>query len=142
MRWYQFYNDNTNCQPCSINSQSFYLPFSLRNNILSMVIQNIHNAFLWFTNFTSIPGFAQARTSNNKYSKCAWSILFIIGAVLTIRGLQASISSYLEHRSVTTITNEFVSMLKFPSVTICNLNRVHCGHLYDMISRCEKVFLK
>ena len=142
MRWYQFYDDNTNCELYSINSQSFYLPFSLRNNILSMVIQNIHNAFLWFTNFTSIPGFAQARTSDNKYSRCAWSILFIIGAVLTIRGLQASISSYLEHRSVTTITNEFVSMLKFPSVTICNLNRVHCGHLYDMISRCEKVFLK
>ena len=142
MRWYQFYDDNTNCELYSINSQSFYLRFSLRNNILSMVIQNIHNAFLWFTNFTSIPGFSQARTSDNKFSGGAWAILFTIGAVLTIRGLQASISSYLEYRSVTTITNEFVSMVKFPSVTICNLNRVHCGHLYDMISRCEKVFLK
>ena len=107
-----------------------------------MVIQCIHNAFLWFSNFTSIPGFAQARTSDNKFSRVAWAILFIIGAVLTIMGVQASRARYLECRSVTTITNEFVSMVKFPSVTICNLNRVHCGHLYDMISRCEKVFLK
>ena len=116
------------------------MPFSLRDNILTMVIQNIHNAFLWFSHFTSIPGFAQARASDNKYSRCAWTILFIFGAVLTIILVHSSISSYLEFRSVTTITNEFVSMLKFPSVTICNLNRVHCGHLYDMISRCEKVF--
>ena len=37
------------------------------------------------------------------------------------------------------MTNENMFTLKFPSVTICNLNIVHCGNLYAMIEECEKV---
>ena len=106
-----------------------------------MCFEAVSGVFVWFSRFTSIPGFSQARESDNKCSRFAWAILFIMGVCATILGVKTSIASYLEYRSVTTITNEFKSTLMFPSVTICNLNKVHCGNLYEMIGRCEKVII-
>ena len=106
-----------------------------------MCFEAVSGVFVWFSRFTSIPGFSQARESDNKCSRLAWAILFILGVCATILGVKTSIASYLEYRSVTTITNEFKSTLMFPSVTICNLNKVHCGNLYEMIARCEKVII-
>ena len=102
--------------------------------------RNISDVILWFSRFTSIGGLAQARGSDNKCSRCIWILLFITGCVFTIHGVTTSISNYLEYRSVTTVSKEYKSVLTFPSVTICNLNMVHCGNLHSMITRCEKVW--
>ena len=107
-----------------------------------MCFKDISGVFSWFSKFTSIPGFSQARGSDNKYSRCVWAVLFVVGVILTIYGVKSSISNYLEYRSITTVTTEPQSILEFPSVTICNLNKVHCGNLYDMIARCEKVCVR
>ena len=102
--------------------------------------RNISDVILWFSRFTSIGGLAQARGSDNKCSRYIWILLFITGCVFTIHGVTTSISNYLEYRSVTTVSKEYKSVLTFPSVTICNLNMVHCGNLHSMITRCEKVW--
>ena len=92
---------------------------------------------LWFYRFTTIGGITHARESDSKIAKQIWIALFISGCLMTIWGVKISIESYLEYRSVTTVSKEYKSLLTFPSVTICNLNRVHCGNLDKMIKRCE-----
>ena len=92
---------------------------------------------LWFYRFTTIGGITHARESDSKLAKQIWVALFFAGVVMTIWGVKISIESYLEYRSVTTVSKEYKSLLTFPSVTICNLNRVHCGNLDNMIKRCE-----
>ena len=93
---------------------------------------------IWFYNFTTIGGITHARESNCKIAKKVWIVLFICGCLMTIWGVKISIESYMEYRSVTTVSKEYKSLLTFPSVTICNLNRVHCGNLNKMIEKCDK----
>ena len=97
------------------------------------------NVILWFYKFTTIGGITQIRESENKVVKRIWFVLFILGVALTIWGVHSSINNYLEYRSVTTVSKEYKNLLTYPSVTICNLNRVHCGNLNDMIVNCDKV---
>ena len=94
---------------------------------------------LWFYRFTSIGGITHARDSDCKIAKQVWFILFISGCCMTIWGVIISVESYLEFKSVTTVSREYKSLLTFPSVTICNLNRVHCGNLNELIDKCSKV---
>ena len=97
------------------------------------------NVILWFYNFTTIGGITQIRDSENKIVKRIWFVLFIFGVMMTIWGVQVSIHNYLEYRSITTVSKEYKNLLIFPAVTVCNLNRVHCGNLNDMIEKCDKV---
>ena len=101
------------------------------------------NVFAWFWNFTSLAGFTQCRDTDTVISKGFWFILAITGWVLTVFSTYSTIQSFLTYETVTKIVEEtgtvFKTDLVFPSVTICNSNRVHCGHLYDLIYKCEQV---
>ena len=92
----------------------------------------------WFYKSTSIGGITHARESDSKIAKRVWTALFLFGCVMTIWGLKISIENYMEYRSVTSVSKEYKSLITFPSVSICNLNRVHCGNLNEMIEKCNK----
>ena len=49
------------------------------------------------------------------------------------------IERYLTNPYVTKVERKNAFSSPFPSVTICNPNRVHCKHLYDGIKACHKV---
>ena len=96
----------------------------------------------WFVNFTSLGGFTQTRDSDNKISTVIWGALFLAGLVLTIWSIVVLIITYYEYNIVTNIgLGHNSSGLIFPSVAVCNQNRIHCGHLYDKIITCSKVYM-
>ena len=101
------------------------------------------DVFAWYWNFTSLAGFTQCRDTDTLISKAFWFILAITGWALTSYSTLMTIKSFLEYETVTktnlTTGTVFKTKLHFPSVTICNSNRVHCGHLYDLILKCEQV---
>ena len=111
-------------------------PSPKRNIVDSMKTPNV---LLWFYKFTSIGGLVQIRSADNRHAKYIWIALFVIGFVMTIWGVHFSIQNYIEYRSVTTVSKNYKTLLTFPSVTICNLNVVHCGNLHAMIENCEQV---
>ena len=104
---------------------------SFRHKIISVL--------KWYYEFTSIAGITQTRDTNSKISKWAWLILTIFALVLTQHLVNKSIQTYLDHETVTKIGIKSASKLDFPSVTICNQNRVHCRNLYNLIQNCTKV---
>ena len=103
------------------------------------------DVFGWFWNFTSFGGFTQSRESDNSISKCAWLILAIFGYGITFFQCYKTINTFFLYETNTRITFEtgtaFKTKMGFPSVTVCNTNRIHCGHLYDAIINCTKVRL-
>ena len=100
------------------------------------------NVLEWFVKFTSIGGFTQARDSDNKLSRLAWTLLFLTGLILTIWGIVVLVISYCEYKSITNIDlGHNSSGMMFPAVAVCNQNRIHCGHLYDKIIFCSQVRL-
>ena len=105
--------------------------------------EKMREAFIWFWNFTSFAGLAQCRDSDNKISKVYWIILALTGYALTMYTFTMTIQSFFYHPTDTKILFEtgvgFQTRLNFPSVTVCNSNRIHCGHLYDLIQDCAKV---
>lgn len=108
----------------------------------------------WYLGFTSTGGLSQFRDSDNAVSRACWLVLFAAGACLTAYNAVQNIREYLafevgmgqaknirasfSKRSfivqvVTTITVKTNATLEFPAVTICPLNRVHCGNLHNRI---------
>ena len=103
----------------------------------------MREVFIWFWNFTSFPGLAQCRDSDNIISKVYWIILTLSGYALTMYTFSMTIQSFFNYNTNTRILFgtgvAFRDRLNFPSVTVCNTNRIHCGHLYDLIQECTKV---
>ena len=99
----------------------------------------------WFWNFTSFAGFTQSRDSDNLISKYVWLILAILGYGITFFTCYKTINTFFAFETNTRITfktgTAFKTKIGFPSVTVCNSNRIHCGHLYDAITNCTKVRL-
>ena len=94
----------------------------------------------WFEKFTSIGGFTQERDSDNKLSRLVWSILFLAGLALTLLGIVNMVIYFCQFNITTNIAlGHNTSGMVFPSVAVCNQNRIHCGHLYDKILICSKV---
>ena len=93
----------------------------------------------WFEDFSSLSGISQYRLSDNKLSKCLWLFLHFGGLFGTIAMVRIAMLRYLGHEFVTVVRRENQFSVDFPSVTICNPNRIHCQHLYDMIDECTKV---
>ena len=97
----------------------------------------------WFWNFTSFGGFTQSRESDNLISKWVWLTLAILGYGITLFQCYKTVSTFFDGEFNTKTTfvsgNAFKTHIKFPSLTVCNSNRVHCGHLYDAIEKCTKV---
>ena len=105
--------------------------------------KEIKAVFEWFLNFTSFAGITQSRDSDNLISKWTWVGLGLVGYCLTSYSAVQTIASFFEYPSYTNVFIEtgtaFKTPRQFPSVTICNRNRIHCGHLYDLIQNCTKV---
>ena len=99
----------------------------------------IIHVFKRFYEFTSIGGITQIRDSHSKSSKCTWLILTIFAMLLTIVLVNRSIETYLNYETVTKIRMRSDLKLDFPSVTICNQNRIHCRNLYNLIQSCTAV---
>ena len=105
--------------------------------------KDVKGVLSWFFNFTSMAGLTQVRDTDNSISKFVWSILAAVGYCMTIYGVVGSFKDFMLHDFSTKISFEsgvaFQKQLEFPSVTVCNSNRVHCGHLYNLINKCNKV---
>ena len=100
------------------------------------------NVLKWFVQFTSIGGFTQSRDSDNKISRAVWGVLFMVGLVLTIAGIVSLIIDFCQFGSLTNVQLAHSSSgMLFPSVSVCNTNRIHCGHLYNKIILCKQVSL-
>ena len=101
------------------------------------------DVFGWFWNFTSFGGFTQSRESDNSISKCAWLILAIFGYGITFFQCYKTINTFFLFETNTQITFDtgtaFLTNIGFPSVTICNSNRIHCDRLYNAIINCTEV---
>ena len=105
----------------------------------SSLTNKILNALQWSYEFTSISGITQVRDTKGKVSKFVWFLLALIGCGLTFLAVFKCVQSYLNHDTVTNVEIRSASSIEFPSVTICNQNRVHCRHLYNLIRNCTAV---
>ena len=95
----------------------------------------------WFIDFSSLSGISQYRISDNKISKTFWILSYWLGLAFTIMLVNQSFQRYLTNPYVTKVERKNAFSSPFPSVTICNPNRVHCKHLYDTIKACQKVWV-
>ena len=93
----------------------------------------------WGYGFSSIAGISHIRDTDCKASKIAWFILGSLGIVLTGCTVYQCFFSFSSYGTITTVSVHNIPKLKFPSVTICNHNRVHCRHLYNLIRNCTQV---
>lgn len=62
-------------------------------------------------------------------AKTGWCILFLTGAGFTAWNVFEVFSEFAESPVDTTVTRQVEDTFEFPGVTICNLNKVHCGNL-------------
>ena len=114
---------------------------SMKRKTASFCFKNkIAGVLKWGYEFTSIAGITQFRTTNCKVSKCAWFLLATFGILFTAYTVIQCVQGYLAYKTETTINIRSEFKMDFPSVTICNQNRVHCRHLYNLIQNCTKVF--
>ena len=93
----------------------------------------------WGYGFSSIAGISHIRDTDCKTSKIAWFLLGNLGIILTGCTVYQCFFSFLSYGTITTVSVHNIPKLKFPSVTICNHNRVHCRHLYNLIRKCTQV---
>ena len=93
----------------------------------------------WFKDFSSLAGISQYRISDNKISKICWILLYWFGLIFTLLLVEQSFRRYLSHPYVTKVERKNNFSSPFPSVTICNPNRVHCKHLYNLLKECHQV---
>ena len=93
----------------------------------------------WSYEFCSTAGITQAKATDCKISKAAWIIIFLVGTGITYWSMIKCLQGYLSHGHVTSMDIKSEARVDFPSVTICNQNRVHCLNLYNLIRNCTEV---
>ena len=95
----------------------------------------------WYSTFTSVQGLVQFFASKNVVSKTYWFVIFAVSSIATFGQVYTVFEDYFSYNVVTDVKVIQNSSIDFPSVTICNTNRVHCGNLLKYASTCEKVRL-
>ena len=100
---------------------------------------SMEHAWSWFQYFTSLGGLSQYFASKNVYSKILWIVLTLIGLIFTILGINQSLNDYLANDVTVSVDLSSNDTLFFPTVSICNVNRVHCGNLRSKIIECKQV---
>ena len=103
------------------------------------IMARLQKVAKWFEDFSSLSGISQYRISDNRISKYLWLLLYFAGLSGTIGMVIIAFDRYLSHEFLTVVQRQNQFSVDFPSVTICNPNRIHCQHLYDMIENCIKV---
>ena len=87
----------------------------------------------WFKSFTTISGLGQTFASTEKHWKGLWGILTLSLIILTGYSVIQTLAEYFAFEVTTSFSIDHTHGLDIPSVTICNINRVHCGNLLDQI---------
>ena len=87
----------------------------------------------WFSSFTTIGGLGQTLTSAEKHWKFAWATLTCVALYFTFIGAKQTIDEFLAYNVTTSFLISHKPHIELPSVTICNINRVHCGNLLKKI---------
>ena len=81
----------------------------------------------------------KVRQEDVKVFRVIWWILFGAGLAGTLYQVFSLALAIREFKVVTTIEISREDAIEFPSMTFCNKNRVHCGHLLKTILDCERV---
>jgi hypothetical protein len=87
----------------------------------------------WYRNFTTLGGFTQARDSDNETSRKYWIVILLAGLFMTTNSVKSTITRYLSYPTTWDSSVVLSQALDFPAVTVCNANKVHCGHLREYI---------
>ena len=93
----------------------------------------------WFKDFSSLGGYTQYVASKNSASKCFWMVLTLFGLVITLYSIERTFVGFFDYNVTTSVGISDNGTLLFPTVTICNTNRVHCGQLLNTINNCQEV---
>ena len=102
-----------------------------------MTSQEVTNVFRWYFNFSQVGAISQAREENKKSFKLVWMIIYVIGWILTLYQVVRLIQRIQKYEVHTNIAEEIKKELRFPAITFCNNNKVHCKHLSNLISECD-----
>ncbi len=90
---------------------------------------------------SSIAGFNNACKAGSKLRSIYWLAVFAVGIGLTAKGMYDVISDYYTYPYTTSTDITHNTSILFPAVSICPLNRVHCGNLYaEQIRLKEAIF--
>ena len=101
--------------------------------------KGFQNIWSWYSTFTSVGGLVQFFASKNAISKAYWLIILVAATVATSINVFNVFEDFLSYPVVTDVKVIQNSSIEFPSVTICNTNRVHCGNLLKYVSTCQNV---
>ena len=93
----------------------------------------------WYSTFTSVQGLVQFFASKNAISKAYWLLILAVATVATFVNVLIVFEDFFNYPVVTNVQVTQNSSIDFPSVTICNANRVHCGNLLQYVSTCQNV---
>ena len=87
----------------------------------------------WFKSFTTISGLGQTFASTEKHWKGLWGILTFGLIIVTGYSVFKTLCDYFAYNVTTSFSIDHTHSLSIPSVTICNINRVHCGNLLQKV---------
>jgi hypothetical protein len=120
----------------------------MRNNIsevpVSMQSMTKKTEYMWEVlvktwhqclSITTIPGLQNIHHASGRLAACIWTLLFIVGLACTVRDVYTTSTEYLAYPVTTSMTMDQVAALPFPSVTVCNLNRIHCTNLRKLAAK-------
>ena len=101
-----------------------------------MTSQEVSNVFRWYFNFSQVGAISQAREENKRSFRLVWIMIYVIGWILTLYQVVRLIHRIQKYEVHTNIAEEIKKELRFPAITFCNNNKVHCKHLSTLISEC------
>ena len=90
-----------------------------------------------FAHDTNIEGVNNAGRSPSSIRKVIWLLIFVFLAALTVQDLVALTQEFLTWPVDVSTTIDHKDAIPFPSVTVCNQNRVSCRRLKDFLARCQ-----
>ena len=91
----------------------------------------------WWTK-TSISGVSNAGNAKHLSRRICWMVIFIVLLVLTIYAVIGVFATYIAYPVETAISLKRFSNIDFPSVTVCNQNRVDCTRVMELIDLCDQ----
>ena len=83
---------------------------------------------------TTIPGLQNVHNASGWLASCIWTFLFVVGFACTVKDVYTNTAEYLAYPVITSMTMDQVVAIQFPSVTVCNLNRIHCANLRKLVA--------
>ena len=90
-----------------------------------------------FARDTNIEGVNNAGRSPSNIRKAIWLIIVIFLAALTVQDLVSLTKEFLSWPVDVSTRIDHKDAIPFPSVTVCNQNRVSCRRLKEFLARCQ-----